>query len=198
MSFVRRKILEFPAGAPLMARRAAFFFLATAILASGGCVKKKGFVRGEGFTITFPPGWKMIEQDMEPTFNLTSKFQPYVVTYVSPEENPETFEPEASISIYTVKPDRQMWLEDEFPAIVETFVAGGFEILDKGQHEVDNIISWWLVYRYPQRKKLILEFYIINDNNIFYRIQYTAQEDKFPDHRQDFENAKATMKVSRW
>ncbi len=182
-------------------RRIVFSIFVLVVLAAftGGCGKTPGFHRGDGFTVNFPPSWiKNKDWVVEPRFNLKSKFEPYSVTYVTPEQDPDTLEPYASISIYRTKPDMQIWLEDEFPNIVDTFYNNGYDVLDKGEVKIDNQLAKWLVYRDNRKGLLNLEFYIVNDNNVLFRIQYCARDDKFSQYRPLFEGVRESIKLNRW
>ncbi len=171
--------------------------LITVILRSG-CSNKPGYFSGEGVALVFPETWHKIDAVVEPPFNMKSKFSPFNVVYACPEEDPNTFLPAATIGVYRIKPDRQLWLADDFPDLVNMFAESGFEILDKGEILIDDQISKWVVYRDNERSRIKLEFFVVNDNNVLYRIQYSTSDDKFAQYRPDFEATKSTIKLGKW
>ena len=59
---------------------------------------------------------------------------------------------------------------------------------------LDEKLAKWLVYYDKKVPALVLEFYMVTDNNIFYKIQYSARPDKFNKQRAAFEELKDSFK----
>ncbi len=186
----------------MLVRSIARFSLAVALLAWGmsaaSCVPIRNLYRAMSFSFVYPEGWKKVHREMSPPFGMKAKSKPYFIAFDCPEADPDSGEAVASLSFYVVKLTQQIWLEDEFPSIAETFTMSGYEVLDRGEIMIDEQISKWLVYRDTEHNRINLEFYVINDNNILFRIQYSAKQDKFALYRPAFETARNTMKLSKW
>ncbi len=161
--------------------------------------------KGKGFSVKFPIGWKKIKQPADPGVIFTSTFKPHSVTFITPQEisyfNRYADQidqiPEASISVYANKLSASIWLEDEFNNILEA-LSKHAHILDHGQVTIDNQIADWLIYRYDEIPTITLEFYIVTDFNIFYKIIYSTHVDKFKTYRDQFEVMKASFKIEPW
>ena len=177
-------------------RRYGILLLALTLFSS--CMRIPNFFKGQSFTFQHPAGWVKEEREMYPPFDLKSRTKKFYIAFDCPEKDPQTGQAVASISFFVIKPTMQVWLEDQFAELIQMFASNGFEVLDRGEIKIDDQISNWIVYRDPQNHTLNLEFYVVNDNNILFRIQYSAREDKFAFYRQTFEVARNSIKLSRW
>ena len=103
-------------------------------------------------------------------------------------------EPDSYISILTKKLTTPIWVEDEFPDILMSIQKAGYKIMDKGEIKIDDVISKWVVYHDKQTPTLVLEFYMVTDNSIFYKIQYSTHPDRFNKLRKSFEELRESFK----
>ena len=62
------------------------------------------------------------------------------------------------------------------------------------QLKIAEKISSWIVYYDRKTPALVLEFYIVSDNNMFFKLQYSADPDKFQKNRLSFEELKDSFK----
>ncbi len=152
--------------------------------------------KGNGYSIVPPAGWVKIKQPRTVGSGMGSAEKPDIATFVTPEKTATEEAPEASLSILTVKLGQPVWMEDEFPTILSSLAMTGGRIINKGQIKIDTLISWWVLYEDPQTSLLQLEFYMVNDLNRLFKIQYAARADAFPKHRPAFEAAKDSIKFS--
>ena len=102
--------------------------------------------------------------------------------------------PDATISVYSKRLTTPIWIEDEFPGIVLSLSEAGYEVKDKGEIKVDEKISSWVVYYDRKADMLNLEFYIVSENSMFFKIQYSADPDNFKKNRRFFEELKDSFK----
>ena len=152
--------------------------------------------KGKGYSMVPPPGWVEMKDVKGVRAMMESAEKPEIVTFVTPERIAGTDIPEASLSILTVKLANPTWMEDEFPLIVEALSKAGYRIRTKGQIQIDTLISWWVLYDDPRTALLQLEFYMVNDINRLYKIQFTTGAENFKKHRPVFEAAKDSIKFS--
>ncbi len=179
-------------------KRYSIFLSLIFLFLSAGCHHELTLVRGEGFSIRFPDGWTKVKRDIEPAFQMESKFSPQTVIFVSPQVNPVTNVPEAMIAMHVVRPNKPFWLEDDFPILVDVLGRSGYAILDQGQIKLDEEIADWVVYRDDYQERVRLEFFTVNGSGMVFRLQYSAAQDKFGVYRKDFEDTKATIKIRKW
>lgn len=158
----------------------------------GGLFKGDGY-DGRGYTIKFPPGWVLSKQKSTKNNILDSAETPEIVTYQTPEINSRTQQPEASMAVTTFKLRQATWIEDEFPYIISSLEQARMHILDKGQIKIDERITQWALYQ-DKYSMLHLEFYFVDDANIFYKIAFVAHPNSFKVYRPAFEAAKDTFK----
>lgn len=152
--------------------------------------------KGNGYSMIPPPGWEEIKEKRGVRPVLASADKPEVVTFITPERDLITGVPEASLSILTVKLSQPTWMEDEFPSLLEALAKAGNQIKDHGQIKIDTMISWWVFYEEPKTSLLSLEFYMVNDINRLYKIQFSTDPDGFGKYRQAFEAAKDSIRFS--
>jgi hypothetical protein len=146
--------------------------------------------KGRGYYVKVPEGWKKVKKQKNMVYP-----EGVEVTVFVPKETDMTYgTPEAYISIFTKKLSSPIWIEDEIPDIRQAVIQEGHKIMDKGQIKIDNIISEWMVYHDLKTPALVLEFYMVTDNNIFYKIQYAAPPEKFNELRKSFEALKDSFK----
>ena len=175
------------------------FVLSFAVLfISVGCNRDIRLVRGNGFSIRFPPGWVRIDREIEPAFKMESKFSPQQVTFATPKINSDTNVPDAMITVFMVHPDQPFWLEDDFPTLLDVLARSGYLIMDHGQVKIDDQIANWVIYRDDYQERIRLEFFSVNDSGIVFRLQYSVAQARFSAYRQDFEDAKSTISLRKW
>jgi len=88
-----------------------------------------------------------------------------------------------------------MWLEDEMPEIINYLRQAGMYIIDKGEIKIDNEISKWVFFHDKRAQILTIEFYMILENNMFIKLQYSSKDTEFNKYRPEFEELKNNMKV---
>lgn len=152
--------------------------------------------KGNGYSMIPPLGWEEIKEKRGVRAVLESADKPEVVTFITTERDLITGVPEASLSILTVKLSQPTWMEDEFPSLLEALAKAGNQIKDHGQIKIDTMISWWVFYEEPGTSLLNLEFYMVDDVNKLYKIQFTADSYGFGKHRPAFETAKDSIRFS--
>ena len=158
-------------------------------LSSSGYFEAKDH-KGKGYYVKIPAGWIKAK----PPKNVQYPKDVEVVMFVPQGTDTGKGQPAMFITIYTKKLSTPIWIEDEFPDILAAIQKEGMQIKDKGQIKIDNEISHWVVYFDKAVPALVLEFYIVTDNNMFHKIQYSAPPDKFNKYRKSFEELKDSFK----
>lgn len=167
--------------------------------------------KGPGYSILKPVGWEVIEDatGVQPIFAANEK--PDVVMFARPEKIPPSGQrfpegksppagtpvPEATIAVLVVKMANPIWIEDEFPTLLDALAKAGYHVLDHGQIKVDNEIFEWVLYKDPTGSLVNLEFYYVNELNKLFKLQYQATPDAFKTYRPVFESTKETFKFSQ-
>ena len=173
--------------------KALFFFILGVFiiknLSGSGIFESKNY-KGKGYFVRIPEGWSKVKKKKGVVYPQGVD----LVQFVPKGTNLELERPDASIFIYSKKLTTPIWIEDEFPDIVRSLREAGFEIKDKGEIKVDDKISAWVVYYDRANSLLNLEFYIVSDNNMFFKMQYSADPDKFQQNRNSFEELKNSFK----
>jgi len=146
--------------------------------------------KGKGYVVRIPEGW--IKKKEEKGVKYPAGIQ--VVTFLPEDDQGLSGEPDAYISIFTKKLSAPVWIEDEFPEILKSLREAGYTIKDKGEIKLDELLSNWTVYYDKETPALVLEFYMVTDNSVFYKIQYSAHPDKFRTYRKAFESLKDSFK----
>ena len=146
--------------------------------------------KGKGYYVKIPVGWTKIKKEKGVVFPQGVEFVQFIPKGVDPEIVP----PAATISIYSKKLTTPIWIEDEFSDMVQSLREAGYEVKDKGKIKMDDQISGWVVYYDQKANVLNLEFYIVSENNLFFKIQYSAKPDKFQENRHSFEELRNSFK----
>lgn len=165
------------------------------VLASSSLFKSN-FYKGHGYTFVPPAGWEKVKdpRGVSPVFEAADK--PEVVMFAVHDKIPNTDTPVASMAVLTVKLANPTWLEDDFPTLIDALVKAGYRLIDKGQLKIDDNVFWWVFYQDQESSLVSFEFYMVNDINRLYKIQYTATPDAFKQYRPAFEASKGTLKLS--
>lgn len=168
--------------------------------------KDKNLYHGTGFTIAMPAGWEKEEIAANPGIVFVSESKPHSVTFVTPEKhsyvNPYVASveqiPLASLTIYANKMPQSIWVEDEIGRILEE-LAKYNTILDRGDVPIGKERASWVVF-HDTKNPLVLtiEFYIMTEMNVFYKIIYSAHSDHFSSYREVFEKAKGSFRIGQW
>lgn len=161
----------------------------------GGWFKSATY-SGDGFSLLPPPGWQELKDSPGVQSVLEAAEKPSVVTFAAPEKVPGTDTPVAAMSVLAVKLANPTWIDDEFPNIIAAFKQAGFRVLDHGQIQIDTLVSHWIFYQNPRTKWVTMEFYMVNDLNKLFKVQFTSDPDVFNKYRPAFEAAKNTIKFS--
>ena len=165
-------------------------------LLHGGYLKSD-ISSGRGFSLKFPPGWVIDSvNSSKPSFTRHEE-EPETIVYHSLENYPKTQIPLAIISVYSIKLTEATWIQDEFPTILDELKGQGYKIIDRGEIRLDNLISEWVLYEDPQAPRLNLDFYAVDDTNMFYKLQYSTHPDAFKLYREAFEATRASFKFSK-
>lgn len=146
--------------------------------------------KGKGYFVRIPEGWSKVKKKKGVVYPQGVD----LVQFVPKGINLELERPEVSISIHSKKLATPIWIEDEFPDIVLSLREAGFEIKDDGEIKIDNRVSSWVVYYDRENSLLNLEFYIVSNNNIFFKIQYSADPEQFQKNRNSFEELKNSFR----
>lgn len=146
--------------------------------------------KAKGFYVKVPQGWKKVKKQKGVIYPEGVE----VVMFVPKGIDVTREQPDVYISIFTKKLSTPIWIEDEFPNILRSIEKGGYKIMDKGEIKLDGRISAWVVYHDKKTPALVLEFYMVTDNSMFYEIQYSAHPDKFNKERRAFEELKRSFK----
>lgn len=157
---------------------------------SGSVLFESKNYKGKGFFVRIPEGWTKVKKQKGDVYPDGIDF----VQFVPRGTDLEVKKPEATISVLSKKLTTPIWIEDEFPDIVQSIREAGFEVKDKGEIKISEKVSSWIVYYDRKVPALVLEFYIVSDNNMFFKMQYSASPDKFQQYRQYFEELKDSFK----
>lgn len=158
-------------------------------LSGAGFLEAKSH-KGKGYFVLIPEGWMRVKKEKGVIYPRGVE----IVQFIPKGIDLEIEEPGAFISIYSKKLDAPIWIEDEFPNIVMSLRKEGFDVKDKGDIKINEKIGAWVVYLDHKIPKLNLEFYMVSDNGMFYKIQYSADPDKFSKYRYAIEELKASFK----
>jgi len=154
-------------------------------LSGAGLLEAKSH-KGKGYFVRIPEGWSKVKKRRGVIYPQGVE----IVQFIPKEIDLKAEEPGTTISIYSKKLAAPIWIEDEFPNIVRSLREEGFEIKDKGDIKIDEKIGAWIVYFDHKIPKLNLEFYMVSDTGMFYKIQYSADPDKFQKNRYAIEALK--------
>ena len=146
--------------------------------------------KGKGFYVKIPEGWKKVKKQKGVVYPEGVE----VVLFVPKGIDVAYEQPDVYISIFTKKLSTPIWIEDEFPEILGSIKKAGYKIRDKGEIKLDGRLSAWVVYHDKKTPALVLEFYMVTDNSMFFKIQYSAHPDKFNKERASFEELKDSFK----
>lgn len=160
-------------------------------LGNAGYFKPKDH-KGRGYYVKIPAGWIKAKRQK----NVQYPKDVEVAMFVPQGTDMSKGQPDIFVSIYTKKLSTPIWIEDEFPDILSAIQKEGMEIKDKGQIKIDDKITHWVVYLDKAAPALVLEFYMVTDNNTFHKIQYSAPPDKFDKYRKSFEELKDSFKLT--
>jgi hypothetical protein len=173
--------------------RAMFLFIVAILViknaTSSGIFEARDH-KGKGYYVVVPQGWKKVKKKKEIVYpeGVT------VVMFVPKGTDTDLEVPDAYISIFTKKLTTPIWVEDEFPDILKSIHDSGFKIMDKGDIKLGGTESKWVVYHDKKAPALILEFYMVTDTNVFFKMQYSAHPDLFNKERAAFEELKDSFK----
>jgi len=151
------------------------------------------FYRGKRFSMDFPAGWDRTDEDYDTIMYSSEVGSPEIVAFSTPVAKP-TDRPEATISATALKLESALWIEDQFIDIIKALHKSGFKIIDKGEVRIEGQLAKWVFVEAPRRKMVVIEFYMIDDGNIFYKIQYSATPRGFSKFRKIFEQSKSTFR----
>ncbi len=152
--------------------------------------------KAKGYEVIVPAGWKHSKKYSKKIKSKNSYQETYIAVFVPVgQERRKEGELEAKISVISMKLESAMWLEDEWPGIIMAIRRAGMKVIDKGEIKIDTKISKWVFFHDKRAKILTIEFYIITENNMFFKLQYSTQDTKFKDYRQGFEKFKNNFKI---
>ncbi len=146
--------------------------------------------KGRGYTVKIPEGWKKIKKEK----GTRSSPGIHVVYFVPKETVLEGGAPDIFISIQSKKLVEPIWIEDEFPGMITALKRSGMDVKDHGKIEFNKMLSGWVVYHNKRIPALILEFYVVNENNMFYTMRYSSKPNQFNQSRHAFEELKDSFK----
>jgi len=150
----------------------------------------------KGYEVLVPAGWKHSKKHSAKIKSENSYQETIVAVFVPVgHEKRKAEELDAKISIFSTKLANAMWIEDEWSDIIMSIRRAGMHVIDKGEIKVDTEVSHWVFFHDKQAEILTIEFYIITENNMFFKIQYSTQDMKFNDYRPGFEEFKGNFKV---
>ena len=146
--------------------------------------------KGRGYYVKIPEGWTKVKKRKDIVYPEGVD----MTMFVPKEVNLKYEDPDVYISIFSKKLSTPIWIEDEFPEILRSIEGAKHRIMDKGEIKIDEKISKWVVYHDKKTPALILEFYMVTDNSVFFKIQYSAPPEKFNQMRRFFEELKNSFK----
>ncbi len=146
--------------------------------------------KGRGYYVKVPSGWKMVKKQKGVVYPDGVE----VVMFVPKEADLDQQESDVYISLFVKKLTTPVWIEDEMPDILRSIVQGGNKIMDKGEIKIDGTVSQWVVYHDLKTPELVIEFYMVTDTSVFFKIQYAAPPDKFNKLRGSLEEFKKSFK----
>jgi len=168
------------------------FAIAVALIkvTSGSGIFASSIHKGKGYLVVIPDGWKKVKKKKDVVYPKGVE----MVTLVPKTIDADRDVPEVFISILTKKLATPIWIEDEWPDILRALNESGMKIKDKGQIKIDEVTTQWVVYHDIKVPALVLEFYMVTDTSVFYKMQYSADPEKFNVFRPVFEEFKSTFK----
>jgi len=146
--------------------------------------------KGKGYFVKIPEGWTRVKKEKGVAYPQGVEF----VQFIPKGVDLEIEQPKATISIYSKKLTTPIWIEDEFPDIILSLRRAGYEIKDKGEIKLGKLISSWVVYYDRKAHVLNLEFYMVSENNMFFKIHFFADPDNFQKSRPALEELKDSFK----
>lgn len=156
---------------------------------------KEGRYKGKGYTIMFPEGWSdAAKKKKKSVREILFPQKPEQIVYASPEKDLDDI-PLATISVLTRKLEQALWIEDSFHEVNKALKTVGMIIMDQGDIDISGKRSKWILYRDAEWRRMNLEFYLITDNNVLYKIQYSTDPDAFNKYRPTFEKTRETFKL---
>jgi len=176
-----------------IAKYLIIFVIAIVLIKSingSGFFESKNY-KGKGFKIRIPEGWTKIIIDKDAVYPQGTDF----IELVPKGTNLELGPPLAIISVLSTRLETPIWIEDEFPDIVQSIRDAGHAVKDKGEIKIDEKTASWIVYLAASTPPaLVLEFYIVTDNGTFIKLQYSADPDYFKQYRPYFEQFRESFK----
>ncbi len=172
-------------------------------LGAGLSIFQSRVYKEKGYEVVVPKGW-MHSKKLSAEFKTEgSVYETRLATFVLEKQKklPED-ELDAKLQIYSRKLESAMWIEDEMPEIIAYLKRAGMKVIDKGELKIGggNDIAQWVFFQNRAARQLIIEFYVITDLNMFYKLQYTSKDRLFNKYRPDFERFKNsfTIRYSLW
>ena len=172
-------------------------------LGSGLSIFQSPVYKERGYQVTIPEGWTHSKKLSEEFKTEGSVYETRVATFVLEKQKklPED-ELDAKLQIYSRKLESAMWMEDEMPEIISYLRKVGMRIIDKGELKIggSDDIAQWVFFHNKATRQLVIEFYLITQGNMFYKLQYTSKDRLFNKYRPDFERFKDsfTIRYSLW
>jgi len=151
-------------------------------------IGKSDKYHGKGFTVRIPEGWEKLS-------DVKKEESTREVKFATLDREVLKDRPEATISILSKYMEQALWIEDEFPSIVRAISDTGLKIVDKGDLKIEDQIAKWVLYDNARADLFNLEFYMITDSKLFFRIRFSANPDNFNKHRPSFEELKESFKL---
>ena len=168
-----------------------FFIIAVVLIkmfSTSQLFEAKSF-KGRGYFVQIPEGWKKVKTPKGMHYPDGVEVDRFVPKPMAADELPEV-----QIIIFSKKLDTPVWIEDEFPGILESISREGYKIMDQGELKLDDKIAKWVVYQDKKTSAMNLEFYTVTDTSIFYKLQYSTQPGLFSKYRRAFEFLRESFK----
>jgi len=150
----------------------------------------KESLSGPGYSMESPAGWERVPDEQ---IKKLEDENTTIVAYVSPQKDPLSEAPYAQIAVYTVDLPRNMWMEDEYPAILSAIKRSGLNLVDQGRTKINEKVFHWVLVDNVQDNIVSMQFFYIGENKKFYKIIYSATPDYFNNYRALFEKVKDTF-----
>lgn len=169
-----------------------FFVLAIVIfknLSGSGFFESKNY-KAKGFQVRIPETWTRVPKQKGVEYPRGTDF----VQLVPEGTDLKAGKPKAIISLLSKRLEAPIWIEDEFPNILQSLGESGYDVKDKGEIKLDDKISNWVVYYDRKNDLLVLEFYVVTDNGTFIKMQYSADPENFKIYRPYFEQLRESFK----
>jgi len=140
-------------------------------------------LRASNFSLTIPEGWEVYEEpfieyeeDVEVVVLAPSELiNPALYSEFEYFVDEETVQvPTTIIKIYSKWLKLPIWLEGEFPEILNGLRRMGRVIVKKGRVKMGDFDAFWCLTENRNRTNVTLEYYVVGKGNKFVKLEYNS------------------------